>query len=71
MSEASRKRRTTTVPVTTLEEVPVLTDEERMKLLASLKTAKTDIDAGRGTEYDQKALKDRLLQIHAKGIKGR
>ena len=65
MTETARKpRRTTMVPVTTLEEVPVLDDDERAELLASLKEAEADIKAGKGIEYDPKAFRERLLRIY-------
>jgi hypothetical protein len=52
------------VPVTTMEEIPVLSDEERDALLASLKEAEAQIEAGRGIDYDSKRFKDRLLGIY-------
>jgi hypothetical protein len=65
MTETARKRRRTTmVPVTTLEEVPVLDDDERAELLASLKEAEADIQAGKGIEYDPKTFRERLLRIY-------
>lgn len=65
MTETARKRRRTTmVPVTTLEEVPVLDEDERAELLASLKEAEAEIKAGRGIEYDRKTFRERLLRIY-------
>ena len=52
------------VPVTTMEEVPLLSPEERAALIASLEEAETRVKAGQGIEYDPAALKDRLLKIH-------
>jgi hypothetical protein len=49
------------VPVTTMEEVPVLTEEERTDLLKSLAKAESDIEAGKGTDYDPKSFEGRLL----------
>jgi hypothetical protein len=57
-------RRTTLVPVTTMEEVPVLTAEERAELIDSLEAAETRIEAGDFVEYDPETFKDRLLDIH-------
>ena len=57
-------RRTTTVPVTTMEEIPVLGERERAELLASLKEAEAQIKAGDFTEYDPKTLKDRMLRLY-------
>lgn len=56
-------RRTTMVPVTTMEELPVLDKGERADLLKSLAAAEADIAAGRYTEHDPKKLKDRLTRI--------
>lgn len=56
-------RRTAMVPVTTMEELPVLDDGERAELLKSLATAEADIAAGRYTEHDPNKLKDRLARI--------
>ena len=52
------------VPVTTLEEVPVLSDRERADQLRSLKEAQTRLKAGKGAEYDPKTFKKRLVQIY-------
>ena len=58
------KRRTTMVPVTTMEEIPVLSDEERQALLVSLKQAEERVKAGRAIDYDPKTFKDRLVAIY-------
>lgn len=58
------KRRTTMVPVTTMEEIPVLSDAEREGLLKSLKEAEARAKAGRTTDYDPKNFKDRLTGIY-------
>jgi hypothetical protein len=57
-------RRTTTVPVTTMEEIPILGERERAELLASLKKAEAQIKAGDFTEHDPKTLKERMLRIY-------
>ena len=49
-----------------MEEVPLLSPEERAALIASLEEAETRVKAGQGIEYDPAALKDRLLNIHRK-----
>jgi hypothetical protein len=59
-----KRRRTTMVPVTTMEEIPVLGDEERAELLDSLKQAEQDIEAGKAIDYDPKKFKDRLISIY-------
>lgn len=53
------------MPVTTMEEVPILTEEERAEMLVSLKEAKARISAGQYTEYDSPTFKDRLLAIRS------
>ena len=58
------KRRTTMMPVTTMEEIPVLTDEERAELLASLKQAEAQIKAGDYTEFDPKKFRERFMRIY-------
>jgi hypothetical protein len=60
----SKRRRTTMVPVTTMEEIPVLTEKERADLLASLKAAEARIKAGDYTEYDSKKFRARFMRIY-------
>ncbi|MFN3350589.1 hypothetical protein [Pseudorhodoplanes sp.] len=57
-------RATTMVPVTTMEELPVLTEGERAKLLADLKTAEAEAAAGQSVEFDPEAFEKRLLDIY-------
>lgn len=52
------------VPVTTMEEVPVLDGKEPAELLCSLKTAEAEIEAGRAAEYDPKTFARRLVRIY-------
>ena len=59
-----KRRRTTMVPVTTMEEIPVLSDRERADLLRSLKAAEARVKAGKAVDYDPKAFKQRLVQIY-------
>jgi hypothetical protein len=61
---ARRRRRTTLAPVTTIEEIPILDEEERANLIASLKQAEAEIRAGQGADLDLKAFKDRLVDIY-------
>lgn len=65
---ANDKRRTTMVPVTTMEELPVLSDKERADLRASLEEAEGRIEAGQGVDYDARTFKRRLLDIY-RGVK--
>lgn len=57
-------RATTMVPVTTMEELPVLSEEERAKLLADLKVAEAEIASGHYTELDAEAFRQRLLDLY-------
>ena len=59
-----KRRRTTMVPVTTMEEIPVLSDHEQAELLTSLKEAEARVKAGKATDYDPKTFKQRLLDIY-------
>ena len=59
-------RRTTMVPVTTMEEVPVLTPDERSALITSLEAAEARVKAGQFIEFDPATLKKRLFDIHRK-----
>jgi hypothetical protein len=63
----NKRRRTTSVPVTTMEEIPVLSEKERERLLRSLRQAESRIKAGKGIDYDPKTFKDRLLRIYRTG----
>ena len=59
-----KSQQTTMVPVTTMEEIPVLSEAERAELLASLKEAEQRAAAGEAVEFDPKTFKDRLLGIY-------
>jgi hypothetical protein len=54
---------TTFVPVVTMEEVPVLSDEEREDLIASLKDGEADVRAGRATSFDREGFIARFMAI--------
>jgi hypothetical protein len=60
----NQPRRTTMVPVTTMEELPVLDDKERAELLASLTDAEARIKAGESIDYDPATFKSRLIDIY-------
>jgi len=47
-----------------MEEIPVLGNKGRAELLDSLKKAEQHIRDGKGTDYDPKKFKDRLLDIY-------
>ena len=58
------KRRTTSVPVTTMEEIPVLSETERADLVGALKEAEARVKDGKAIDYDPKTFKQRLLDIY-------
>jgi hypothetical protein len=62
-----KSRRTTMVPVTTMEEIPVLSDKERAELTTSLKEAEARVKGGKAIDYDPKTFKDRLVGIYRGG----
>jgi hypothetical protein len=58
-----KPHRTAMVPVTTMEELPLLTEAERADLLVSLKEAEASVKAGQGVEHDPDTFVDRLIAI--------
>lgn len=61
---SDKRRRTTMVPVTTMEEIPVLSNKERAELTTSLKEAEARVKTGKAIDYDPKTFKDRLIGIY-------
>jgi hypothetical protein len=61
---ANKRRRTTMVPVTTMEEIPVLSENERAELLASLKRAEKRVKAAKAIDHDPTTFKRRLIDIY-------
>jgi hypothetical protein len=59
----SKPHLTAMVPVTTMEELPLLTEAERADMLASLKEAEAGVEAGQYVEHDPKTFVDHLLAI--------
>lgn len=57
------------VPVTTMEEIPVLDEEKHAEFLAALKDAEEQIKAGEFIEYDAETLKARLLDNYRRAKK--
>lgn len=55
------------VPVTTMEEIPVLSDRERAELTSSLEKAEARVRAGEAVDYEPKTFKDRLIGIYRRG----
>ena len=60
----AKRRPTTMVPVTTLEEIPVLSEMERADLSKSLKEAEQRIKAGKGLDFEPTKFRKRLLGIY-------
>jgi len=60
----AKRRRTALVPVTTLEDLPILTEAEEKDLLGSLDQAESEIRSGKSIKYDPKIFRDRLLGIY-------
>jgi hypothetical protein len=63
----SKRRRTTMVPVTTMEEIPILSNKERAALTDALKKAQARVKGGKGVEYDPQTFKERLIRIYRSG----
>ena len=61
------RRRTTIVPVTTMEEIPVLSDKERADFIDAMNEAQRRLQGGDAIEYDSKTFKDRLVSIYRGG----
>jgi hypothetical protein len=61
------RRRTTIIPVTTMEEIPVLSDKERAEFIDAMNEAQRRLQDGDGIEYDSKTFKDRLVSIYRGG----
>jgi hypothetical protein len=54
------------VPVTTMEEVPVLTLEERAALITSLEEAEARVKAGQFVEFNPATFEEQLLDVRRK-----
>ena len=63
-------RRTTMVPVTTMEKIPVLDDAERGELVASLRDAEEQIAAGDGHDYDSETFVAKLRALYGRRAQG-
>jgi hypothetical protein len=60
----NRSTRAAIVPVSIMEEVPALSENEREELLESLKQAEARVDAGQAVDYDRKTFRERLIAIY-------
>jgi hypothetical protein len=67
----AKRRRTIEVPVKTMEEVPLLSQNERDVLLASLVRAHARVKAGKAVDHDSKTFKNRLMSIYRGGKRWR
>jgi hypothetical protein len=56
--------KTIMVPVTTMEEMPVISDAERDELIASLKEAEAEIAAGNFTIYNPDTFVDEMMAVY-------
>lgn len=67
MSNATKQQRvrTTMVPVTTMEEMPLPTEAERAEMIATLKAAEADIAAGNFVAHDSPTFVEHMLAIRA------
>ena len=57
------KRETMVVPVVTMEEVAVLSEQERADLVASLKQVDAEVAAGKAKPFNREAFKKRFLAV--------
>lgn len=56
-------RETMVVPMVTMEEVPVLSDQERAELVASLKQAEDEVRDRKAKPFNREEFKKRFLAI--------
>ena len=59
---SQKRRRTTSVPVTTMEEIPVLDEQEREELIRALQEAERRAERGEAVDYDPQDFKRRLIE---------
>ena len=64
----NKARRTAMVPVTTMEEVPILSEEERAEILAVLKDAEARVASGECVEHAPDTFVDHLTEVRASAI---
>ena len=60
--------RTIMMPVTTMEEMPLLSEAERAEMLTSLKEAEARMGAGEGIEHDPDTFVERLMAVRAAAL---
>ncbi len=59
------------VPITTMEEVLLLSEEERAEMVTSLKAAETRIAAGEYIEHDPDTFVDEMMAGRAAAIRAK
>ena len=47
-----------------MEEIPILSEQEREDLLESLRQAEARVKAGQAIDYDRKSFRERLIAIY-------
>jgi hypothetical protein len=66
-----RARGTAMVPVTTMEEVVILSEEERAEMVAVLKDAEARVASGESIEHDPDTFVDHLMEVRASAIRNK
>ena len=69
MTTANSTQKTVLVPVTTLEEFVMPTDEEKAELLASLEEAEKDFEEGRYATFEPGEFYNYMLDEYQKFLK--
>jgi len=64
-----KARRRAMFPVATMNVAPILSEEERAEMLASLKAAEARLAAGQCVEHDPDTFVDRLMKVRATAIR--
>jgi hypothetical protein len=59
------------VPVTTMEEVVILSEEERAEMVAVLKDAEARVASGESIEHDPDTFVDHLMEVRASAIRNK
>ena len=59
------------VPVTTMEEVVILSEEERAEMVAVLKDAEARVASGEYVEHDPDTFVDHLMEVRASAIRNK
>jgi hypothetical protein len=66
-----KARRRAMFPVTTMDVAPILSEEERAEMLASLKAAEARIAAGQYVEHDRESFVKRMLDVRAAAMRNK